>query len=154
LQNPPFPNNCRPTTPLSPARATVLREHIWVTVAAAAAGMEEQLPAVSHSATDPDPVLAEICSLCRGHCCLNGGDTAYIEMGTLQRVLSTRPDLDSDALLGLYILSLPERVFEGSCIYHGKNGCALDRDLRSDLCNRFWCSDIDRRRAAYENRSE
>jgi hypothetical protein len=34
---------------------------------------------------------------------------------------------------------VPERSVEHSCIYHGEHGCALPRELRSHICNSYYC---------------
>src|SRR5262244_1657746 len=33
-------------------------------------------------------------------------------------------------------------LYEGSCIFHGKQGCTLDRSLRSDICNSYFCDGL------------
>ena len=35
--------------------------------------------------------------------------------------------------------SVPRKAVQGSCIYHGAQGCTLDRSLRADACNRHYC---------------
>ena len=30
--------------------------------------------------------------------------------------------------------------YDGSCVFHGEAGCTLDRSLRSDVCNSYFCS--------------
>ena len=35
-----------------------------------------------------------------------------------------------------------------SCVYHGADGCALPRALRSDTCNRYFCEGLQRVRDA------
>src|SRR4029077_697393 len=46
------------------------------------------------------------------------------------------------AVLRLYVERVPEVGFEDSCIFHGKQGCTLDRSLRSDVCNSYFCSGL------------
>ena len=45
-------------------------------------------------------------------------------------------------MLRLYIDQMPEVGYEGSCIFHGKQGCTLDRSLRSDVCNSYFCGGL------------
>ena len=45
-------------------------------------------------------------------------------------------------MLRLYIDRVPEVGYEGSCIFHGKQGCTLDRSLRSDVCNGYFCGGL------------
>src|SRR5947207_663974 len=37
---------------------------------------------------------------------------------------------------------VPEVGYENSCIFHGKQGCTLDRSLRSDVCNSYFCGGL------------
>ena len=34
---------------------------------------------------------------------------------------------------------VPEVGYRNSCIFHGKQRCTLDRSLRSDVCNSYFC---------------
>ena len=38
-----------------------------------------------------------------------------------------------------YLDRVGSRTYRGSCLYHQADGCALPREMRSDLCNRFFC---------------
>jgi hypothetical protein len=53
-----------------------------------------------------------------------------------------RLTLDTPAVLRLYLERVPEVGYEGSCIFHGKQGCTLDRSLRSDVCNSYFCDGL------------
>lgn len=33
--------------------------------------------------------------------------------------------------------------YEGSCIFHGSQGCTLDRAMRSDVCNAYFCGGLE-----------
>ena len=37
---------------------------------------------------------------------------------------------------------VPEVGYRNSCIFHGKQGCTLDRSLRSDVCNSYFCGGL------------
>jgi hypothetical protein len=87
-------------------------------------------------------VASTACSLCKGWCCRNGGDDAYLDDQTMARVRRGRSDLDAAALIRLYAERVPEVAYEGSCIFHGNKGCTLDRDLRADICNRYFCGGL------------
>jgi len=78
------------------------------------------------------------CSLCNGWCCTNGDDHAFLDQVTIARVRRARLPLDLPAVLRLHIERVPEVGYEGSCIFHGKQGCALDRSLRSDVSNSYF----------------
>jgi hypothetical protein len=45
-------------------------------------------------------------------------------------------------VLRLYVERVPEVGYENSCIFHGKQGCTLDRSLRSDVCNSYFCGGL------------
>ena len=61
----------------------------------------------------------------------------------MARVRFAMSALDVRAVLRLYIERVPEVGFEDSCIFHGKQGCTLDRSLRSDVCNSYFCSGLE-----------
>ena len=77
------------------------------------------------------------CSLCGGWCCFNGADDAFLDEATLARV---PPGLVSSAkVTEMYIERVPDVGYEDSCIFHGEKGCTLDRSMRSDVCNSYFC---------------
>ena len=72
------------------------------------------------------------CSLCKGWCCRNGDDDAFLDDRTLARVRLANPDMTERAILRLYLDRVPPVTYRDSCIFHGKQGCTLDRSLRAD----------------------
>ena len=60
----------------------------------------------------------------------------------MARVRRARLELDVRAVLRLYVDRVPEFGYTDSCIFHGKQGCTLDRSLRSDVCNSYFCSGL------------
>ena len=84
-------------------------------------------------------VAARLCGLCGGGCCVRGGDTAYLTVATLRRVIESQPQLDAAQLLSAYMSRLPTRTEAGSCINHTAGGCGLPRELRSGTCNDYAC---------------
>jgi hypothetical protein len=52
------------------------------------------------------------------------------------------PRIEPGELLDDYISLLPERTFSGSCVFHGERGCALPQEMRSGLCNDFYCEGL------------
>jgi hypothetical protein len=140
------PRNEKALAPTSPERMRRLREHL---VAALRASRMIADPAGSASPLTPEPegfaarVAHAACSLCRGWCCKGGGDHAYLDRLTMARVRRDRPEMDDDAILRLYSERAPAIAYEGSCLFHGKAGCNLDRSLRSDICNSYFCDGLD-----------
>lgn len=89
-------------------------------------------------------VVAATCSACRGACCANGGDHAFLRTRTLREVMARHPLLDDEAVVALYRSWLPERAMAGGCVYQGAHGCTLPRDLRSSICNAYLCGGLQR----------
>jgi hypothetical protein len=97
--------------------------------------------AIAH--TDDVPrVLATACGTCRGECCTAGGTHAFLRPDSVPRIRAQHAELSIDVLVERYASHLPERHYRGSCVYHAATGCALPRDLRSNLCNRYVCGGI------------
>jgi hypothetical protein len=86
-----------------------------------------------------DVSILEVCRTCRGACCQWGETHAYLTRAVLERVKSERRVRSDAALLESYLDRVPEMSRRGSCIYHGPEGCALPREMRSETCNRFIC---------------
>ncbi len=139
------PRNDKAIVPTSWTRVRRLREHL-VKVMRDLRAMED--PAGSASPLRPAPdgfagrVAVAACSLCEGHCCRHGGNKAFLDDRTMARVRLARPDIDARAVLRLFVDRVPEAGYEGSCIFHGPRGCTLDRSLRSDVCNIYYCGDL------------
>lgn len=86
------------------------------------------------------PVLGQACSNCRGSCCQRGGTSAYLDQRVVRRFINANPNLNPMEMLGIYCELIPKKSYEGSCVFHGENGCCLSRDLRSNTCNRTACA--------------
>lgn len=89
----------------------------------------------------PEPmVLNAACIACQGDCCLMGGDRhAFLTVETIRCQRWKDPSVTKDELQGAYLSRIPETSTVGSCVYHGSQGCTLDRPLRADICNSFQC---------------
>jgi hypothetical protein len=139
------PRNDKATVPISAERVMRLRKHLVVTLRAL-----RKLKSLEHSVSplqaEPEGFTGRVartaCSLCKGWCCENGDDHAFLDETTLARVRSARPTLDVGSVLQLYVERVPGVGYENSCIFHGKQGCALDRSLRSDVCNNYFCGGL------------
>lgn len=137
-----IPRGPRAQVPADNERRELLAEHLRDIVNEAnadlslmAAVAEPELPEPAPSS----PLGGELCKFCAGGCCTKGGNAAYLTPKTLRRV-SAAAGLDScNSLVATYLSYLPEQSMAGSCIYHTDCGCALPRELRSDICNDFVC---------------
>jgi hypothetical protein len=115
---------------------------------------------IRESITLSDEMVAAACATCRGECCTAGGTHAFLRQDSITRVRARLAEAGTDdagRMLALYSSYLPPRHYRGSCVYHEEIGCALPRDLRSNLCNRYHCGELtqlervldERRPAAY-----
>ena len=95
---------------------------------------------------EPEGFVAEVlnagCATCRGHCCMGGGDHAYIDERTMARVRRDHPHLEAGAIIGLYLVRIAPLAAAGSCLFHGPAGCTLGRGLRAELCNQYYCDGL------------
>lgn len=86
-----------------------------------------------------DASLLAVCSTCRGACCKSGENHAYLTRAVLSRVKAEQRMANEASLLEAYLARVPKAARQGSCIYHGAQGCALPRSMRSETCNRYLC---------------
>lgn len=84
-----------------------------------------------------------LCCMCKGGCCVKGKEHAYISVFTIRRYMDDNPDLSAEDILGCYLPCISSEVIENSCINHTKTGCALPRQLRSDICNGYYCDSLE-----------
>ena len=137
------PLNRKPFASPSPERVRRLRKHLVASLRAMRT-MKDPKGSASPLRPEPDGFIGKVartaCSLCRGWCCKGGGDHAYLDERTMTRVRRARSELDARAVLRLYIERVPALGYDGSCVFHGTKGCTLDRSLRSDVCNSYFCS--------------
>ncbi len=94
------------------------------------------------------PLIGAACSNCRGHCCRLGGDTGFIDSHVVR---ITMPGATSpQQIVEEYSKHLPNESYEGSCVFHTENGCALPRPLRSPTCNNTICGGVSELIARYQ----
>ena len=128
-----------------PERVRRLRRHLVVTLRALRTAKETKRKT---SPPHPEPegfaarVAGTACGMCKGWCCKNGEDDAFLDEPTLLRVRRAGPALKARAVLRLYMDRVPAQAYQGSCIFHGRQGCTLDRALRSDVCNSYFCGGL------------
>jgi hypothetical protein len=133
------PRNDRALVPVSAERIQRLREHLSRTLAS----MRPNEPA-AEVRNGPEGFHARVanaaCSLCRGWCCRGGGDDGYLDEGTLARMASDA--MRPAEVIEVYVERVPDLGCENSCIFHGARGCTLDRSMRSDVCNAYFCEGL------------
>ena len=87
-------------------------------------------------------VSDRLCGLCKGGCCPEGEDHAFVSVITLRRRLDENPELSDAEIIQSYRDCLSSTVLEGGCIFQASQGCALPRNLRSDICNSYFCEPL------------
>ncbi len=60
----------------------------------------------------------------------------------MARDLAAHPAAGPEQAVRAYLAHLPEQSFEDACVYQGRNGCTLPRDLRAELCNAYECAGL------------
>ncbi len=139
------PRSEKRLAPVSPERIRRLRKHLIDVLLGLRRGGAIK-PAASAVAPQPDGfsgvVVRAACALCKGVCCRHGDDHGYIDDQALVRVRRASPRLSDEAMLELYLQRVPAVAYRDSCIFHGKKGCTLDRSMRADICNSYFCGGL------------
>ncbi|HXA26292.1 MAG TPA: hypothetical protein VNW90_28745 [Acetobacteraceae bacterium] len=139
------PLNRKALVPTSSERVRRLRKHLVASLRAMRT-MKDPVGSASPLRPEPDGLNGKVarvaCALCRGFCCKGGGEHAYLDERVMARVRQAQPELDARTVMRLYVERVPAIGYEGSCVFHGSKGCTLDRSLRSDVCNSYFCSGL------------
>ena len=133
------PYNSKPLGPNGPERKWRLRKHLVASLRALRTMKGDPSPARPELQGFAARVARTACNMCKGYCCKGGGEHAYLDERVMARVRQARPELDARAVMRLYLDRVPEVGYEGSCLFHSEKGCTLDRSLRSDVCNVYFC---------------
>jgi hypothetical protein len=139
------PRNVKTLVPMAPERVRRLRRHLIAVLRASRADRELQ-HAASPVRPEPEGFAARVaraaCAMCEGWCCKNGEDDGFLDERTVAQVRHAEKTLTARAVLRLYVERVPNAGYQGSCIFHGKQGCTLDRSMRSDVCNSYFCGGL------------
>lgn len=141
----------RRVAPADPDRLAAFRA-LLAKALAAASKMDAPLSASAEPPAAPAvrAALEAGCRVCEGLCCETGGNHAYLTAEELAGKLARDPSLTAEALYAAYVAHLPERSYEGSCVYHDAAGCVLPRPMRADICNSYRCRGLAELAAALE----
>ena len=139
------PRNEKRLVRVSADRIRRLREHL-ISILQDLHGMRHAGRAASPSCPEPSgfpaTVASTACSLCKGVCCKNGGDDAFLDYQVIVRLrMADSPRGDAE-IVSLYLERVPESAYEGSCIFHSKIGCTLDRSMRANICLAYFCGGL------------
>ncbi|AMW05661.1 hypothetical protein [Gemmatimonas phototrophica] len=102
-------------------------------------GLIEQPAPLSH---DQTRVVVAVCSACRGHCCTNGREHAFLRVRTLRDYAAAHPEHTDEAIVQAYLAHLPTHALHPGCVYQGERGCTLPREMRSAICNSYLCTGL------------
>ena len=137
-----LPVNERTVVPLSDERRAAFRTHVSAAIDRAMDDPDRPFPETPETPADDGPLIQAGCGACRGSCCSFGEDRAYLFPNHFRRFLREHPGRSREAVLAEYLSRLPEQVYRDSCVFHTEAGCALPRELRSNLCNTFLCGPL------------
>ncbi len=82
------------------------------------------------------------CAACRGKCCREGGDHAFLSAELMVQYLQRHPMADDDAVVAHYLSQIGAVTMTNGCVYQGARGCTLAAELRADICHRFHCTGL------------
>jgi len=142
LLHAPLPANEQTTIPLGDVRRATFKTNVAAAIDRAMDDPDRPVPESPQSPPRRDALIGSACAACRGSCCKYGGDHAYLYPDHFRRLLRDHPGKSREELLADYQSRLPAEVYHDSCIYHTASGCALPRELRSNLCNTFLCGGL------------
>ncbi len=140
------PRNDKPLIAVSQERIRRLREHLVAILLDLKKAKHLKLavsPVPPAPTGFPALVARTACALCKGWCCRNGDDDAFLDDRTLARIRVANPNVSDRTLMRLYLNRVPNTACQDSCIFHGKHGCTLDRSMRADVCNTYYCGGLD-----------
>jgi len=84
----------------------------------------------------------KLCCMCKGGCCVAGKEHAYLSVFSMRRFMDENPDMSTDEVLKLYLSKISLDSIDNSCINNTDTGCKLPRDMRSDICNGYYCDSL------------
>jgi hypothetical protein len=136
------PRNDKQLVPVAPERIERLRQHLLKVLGDVRTTRRPATRTSLEPTGFPAVVARAACSLCRGWCCRNGDNDAFLDDQTLARLQVEDPDIADEAIVHLYLDRVPESAYQDSCIFHGQRGCTLDREMRADICNTYFCGGL------------
>ena len=141
------PSNTREITELPERRRQAFRDHLQHLVNNAVERHDASPTVVSDDKTENIEPAAEdgarhACAVCKGDCCSNGGDHAFLSIHLMRNFMERQPTLCAQGVIEAYLSRLSEQTYAGSCVYHARDGCALPRDMRSNTCNEYACTGL------------
>jgi hypothetical protein len=134
-----LPANLARLTPLPARRHAAFRAHLLDQIREAAQRPGRPLAPETDCTNIPPAPIAAGCATCRGRCCTQGGEHAFVDFTTIRRFSARTGITAAPAIVRAYLRHLPTRSYRDSCVYHTAAGCNLPRQMRGDVCNQFYC---------------
>jgi len=128
--------------PRDPARVKAMVLHLRHELHGASKGDRGRV--VRSTVPDADPAtVAAACTACGGHCCRKGGNDGFLDTHDLVRIAAALR-LNRQKLEAAYAAAVADATHKDSCIFHGARGCTLSREMRSRVCNAYYCGPLER----------
>ena len=137
-----LPANEQTVTPLAEERRADFAVNVRAALDRALDDPDRPIPESPEAPASRAGLIGAACTACRGSCCRRGGEHAYLYPDHFRRYLRDHPGTDPKELLAAYESRLPAESYHDSCVYHTTTGCALPREMRSNLCNTFLCGGL------------
>lgn len=84
-----------------------------------------------------------LCVQCGGSCCAHGATHhAFVDADVLARWQAAHPGSSTEDAINDYLAQLPTVHVKHGCGFQTATGCALPRDSRADVCNRYACEPL------------
>jgi hypothetical protein len=128
--------------PVPQERSENLRKHLLETLRDVHQGNRRPTAIAPEPSGFVAAVVNAACSLCKGWCCRNGADDAFLDDRTLARHMAEDGDITDENIMRQYLDRVPLAAHQDSCIFHSKHGCTLDRKMRADICNTYFCGGL------------
>ncbi|BBO67192.1 hypothetical protein DSCA_11220 [Desulfosarcina alkanivorans] len=91
----------------------------------------------------PAVLAANVCGVCRGTCCHQGNEHAFLDEAAIGRFIALSRITDPLEIVYAYAVHLPTRSAVGACVYQTDRGCALPRWMRAAICNGYRCKGLE-----------
>jgi hypothetical protein len=100
-------------------------------------------PVAMPLSAEQEAVSVQACIGCKGHCCQTAGSHGWQDLHSIRRYREVNPGLSREEIRASYAAVLGSApTYIDSCVFHGVRGCLLPREMRSWLCNTYWCGEL------------
>lgn len=129
---------------LEESRKAAFEKHVrWITARAFTEDIPDRdLSYREDLERDQHDVLDTACTACRGGCCSNAGDAAFLQDEDIKRWRQRNPGGTEEQVVEEYLSMLPDEVIDEGCVFQGADGCVMPRSARSDQCHTFYCKSL------------